>query len=267
MRARCALPACSAAPAALQAHAASALTVPHAHDAATKAACVKVPADGFLNREAMRGAMSRPRVIMNCACTLDGKLAAPDGASMPLSDDVDWRRVHHLRASVDAILVGVGTILSDDPSLKVKEELAPVPPNRKLLRVVLDTHGRTPAKARVADGTAPSLILTGPDVPMKWPKAQQQSVELDGGRIDIGKALEALGRRGVRDVLVEGGGQVLRAFLQTPFVEQWTIYMAPVLVGGQGPSIFDGKPSMIGRRLHVENVESQGKGVLWTLRP
>jgi riboflavin-specific deaminase-like protein len=210
----------------------------------------------------------RPRVILNCACTLDGKLAAPDGASMPLSDEVDWRRVHHLRASADAILVGVNTVLRDDPSLKVKEELAPVPPNRKLLRVVLDSKGRTPPKARVVDGTAPTLIITGPKVPMKWPKAQQQSVSLDGeGRIDIPAALDALGRRGVRELLVEGGGQVLRAFLQTPFVERWHIYMAPVLVGGNGPSIFDGKPSMIGRRVHVENVEPQGKGVLWTLRP
>lgn len=205
---------------------------------------------------------------MNCACSLDGKLAAPDGAAMPLSDELDWRRVHHLRASADAILVGVNTILRDDPSLKVKGELAPVPPNRKLLRVVLDTHGRTPANARVVDGTAPTLILTGPKVPMKWPKAQQQSVKLDAeGRIDLGAALDALGKRGVRELLVEGGGQVLRSFLQTPYVESWTVYMAPVLVGGAGPSIFDGKPSMIGRRIHVENIEPQGKGALWTLRP
>ena len=226
----------------------------------------------LFNRLPIRGGMeakpSRPRVIMNCACTLDGKIAAPDGASMPLSDELDWRRVHHLRASVDAILVGVNTIIRDDPALKVKEDLAPVPPNRKLLRVVLDSKGRTPSKARVVDGTAPSLIVTGPGVPLRWPKAQQQSVKLDAaGQVDIGAALEALHKRGVRDVLVEGGAQVLRSFLQTPFVERWTIYMAPVLVGGTGPSIFEGRPSMIGRRLHIENVEAQGKGVLWTIRP
>jgi riboflavin-specific deaminase-like protein len=212
--------------------------------------------------------VDRPRVWLNCACSLDGKIAAPDGHAMPLSDEQDWRRVHLLRASSDAILVGVGTIVKDDPGLKVKEDLAPVPPNRKLLRVVLDPKGRTPAKARVADGSAPTLILTGPGVPKRWPRADQEEVPLDpAGRIDLVEAMKALGRRGVKTVLVEGGAAVIRSFLQTDLVERWTLYQAPVLVGGNGPSIFDGRPSMIGRRMHVENVEPKGKGVLWTLRP
>lgn len=212
--------------------------------------------------------MARPRVLINCACSLDGKIAAPDGHPMPLSDEQDLRRVHLLRADSDAILVGVGTVLRDDPGLKVKEDLAPVPPNRDLLRVVLDPKGRTPPGARVADGSAPTLILTGPGVPPRWKKVQQAEVPLDGaGRIDLAAAVDLLGNRGVETLLVEGGAKVLRSFLQTDLVERWTLYMAPVLVGGNGPSIFDGKPSLIGRRMHVENVEPRGKGVLWTLRP
>jgi riboflavin-specific deaminase-like protein len=212
--------------------------------------------------------VGRPRILLNCACTLDGKIAAPDGHPMPLSDDVDWRRVHNLRASSDAILVGVNTILRDDPNLKVKEDFAPVPPNRKLIRVVLDSKGRTPRGARVVDGSAPTYILHGPGVKAQWPRAETIEVPVDTtGKIDLVAAMEALHERGVRDVLVEGGAQVIRAFLNTDLVEQWTLYMAPVLVGGTGPSIFDGRPSMIGRRLHVENVVPQGKGVLWTFRP
>ncbi len=212
--------------------------------------------------------MGRPRVLLNCACSLDGKIAAPDGAQMPLSDEADWRRVHTLRSNMDAILVGVNTVLRDDPALKVKEEFAPVPPNRKLLRVVLDAKGRTPKGARVVDGSAPTLIFHGPGLRPQWARADDAAVATDpAGRLDLEAVLEALHERGVRDVLVEGGAQVIRSFLQTDFVERWTIYMAPVLVGGNGPSIFDGKPSMIGRRMHVENVEPQGKGVLWTLRP
>jgi riboflavin-specific deaminase-like protein len=212
--------------------------------------------------------MNRPRVLLNCACSLDGKLAAPDGAAMPFSDEADWRRVHLLRASSDAILVGVGTVLRDNPGLKVKQDLAPLPPNRDLLRVVLDPRGRTPRGAKVVDGSAPSLVMTGPGVPGHWPKAEQEEVPLEpSGLLDLGAVLEALHRRGVRMLLVEGGANVLRSFLNSTFVDEWTLYQAPVLVGGQGPSIFDGKPSMIGRRLHVENVEPRGKGVLWTFRP
>ncbi len=187
---------------------------------------------------------------------------------MPLSDDADWRRVHLLRSSVDAILVGVGTIMRDDPNLKVKEEFAPVSPNRKLVRVVLDSKGRTPKGARVVDGSAPTVILHGPGIRAQWPKAQAVEVAADAaGTVNVAAAMEALHERGVRDLLVEGGAQVIRSFLNTDLVERWTLYMAPVLIGGTGPSIFDGKPSMIGRRLHVENVAPQGKGVLWTLRP
>jgi riboflavin-specific deaminase-like protein len=216
----------------------------------------------------VRPGAGKPRVLLNCACSLDGKMAAPDGQAMPLSDETDWRRVHLLRASSDAILVGVGTILRDDPSLRIKEDLAPKPPNRELLRVVLDPKGRTPPGAKVVDGSAPTLVLTGPGVPSRWKRAGHAEVALDAaGRIDLAAALDLLGSRGVGTLMVEGGAQVLRSFLQTDFVERWTLYMAPVLVGGNGPSIFDGRPSMIGRRMHVENVEPRGKGVLWTLRP
>lgn len=212
--------------------------------------------------------MARSRVLLNCACSLDGKIAAPDGAAMPLSDEVDWRRVHVLRSSVDAIIVGVGTVIRDDPSLKVKEEFAPVPPNRDLIRIVLDSKGRTPKTAAIVDGTAPTIILHGPGIRPQWPKADAIEMPVDAaGRIDLPAAMEWLHGYGIRDLLVEGGAQVIRAFLQTDLVEQWTLYMAPMLIGGTGPSIYDGKPSMIGRRLHVENVQPQGKGVLWTLRP
>jgi diaminohydroxyphosphoribosylaminopyrimidine deaminase/5-amino-6-(5-phosphoribosylamino)uracil reductase len=102
----------------------------------------------------------------------------------------------------------------------------------------------------------------------RWPKADHAEVATDPlGRIDLAAALDVLEARGVRTLMVEGGAQVLRSFIGSGLVDQWTLYQAPVLVGGNGPSIFDGKPSMIGRRLHVENVEPRGKGVLWTLRP
>jgi diaminohydroxyphosphoribosylaminopyrimidine deaminase/5-amino-6-(5-phosphoribosylamino)uracil reductase len=165
-------------------------------------------------------------------------------------------------------MVGVGTVLSDDPGLKVNAEYAPVSPRRKLLRVILDSKGRTPTGARAVDASAPTLVLHGPGVRSRWPKAEALAVPLDAnGSIDLEAALTILHQRGVERLLVEGGSRVLRAFLDSGFVERWTIYQAPMLIGGNGPSIFDGRPSSIGRRLHVENVEPQGKGVLWTIRP
>ncbi|HLF16455.1 MAG TPA: RibD family protein [Candidatus Thermoplasmatota archaeon] len=212
--------------------------------------------------------MARPVVLLNCACSLDGRLAAPDGSPLPFSDEVDWRRVHLLRAESEAVLVGVNTVLSDDPSLKVKEDHAPLRPGHRLLRVVLDAKGRTPPGARVADGSAPSLIVTAKGVKGRWARAEHATVpESEEGRLDLNAVLDLLARRGVEQLLVEGGGTVLRAFVDAGLCDRWTIYQAPVLVGGAGPSIFPGRPSSIGRRLHVENVEPQGKGVLWTLRP
>ena len=148
-------------------------------------------------------------------------------------------------------------------------DYAPVPPNRRLLRVVMDAEGRTPDAANVVDGSAPTLIFVGMGVKKRWRHADVIEVPVDanGETLDLPEVLTNLHERGVRNLLVEGGARVLRSFLNSPYVDQWTLYQAPVLVGGTGPSIFEGRPSMIGRRLHVENVEPQGKGVLWTLRP
>ena len=204
------------------------------------------------------------RVTLNCATSLDGRLAAPDGSPLRLSDDIDWRRVHGLRVSHDAILVGIETILHDDPSLRVKQEYAHGPDP---LRVVLDTHGRTPQDAQVTDGSAETLILHGPGLEVDWPACDQAEMPLKEDVLDLTAVIAYLEKRGVRSVLVEGGGTVLRAFVASGMAHVWTIYQAPVLIGGNGPQLWPGTPSGQGRRFHVENIERQGKGVLWTLRP
>lgn len=208
--------------------------------------------------------MSRPRVLLNCASSLDGKIAAPDGSPLLLSDELDLRRVHSLRSSCEAVLIGIGTVMADNPSLRVDPNFSA---GRDPMRVILDSKGRTPPTARVVDGSAPTLIFHGPGARPKYPNAQVKAVPLKDGELDLDAVLQRLGDLGVRRLLVEGGGTVLKSFVKAGLVDEWTLYQAPVLVGGEGPSMWPGRPTGQGRRLHVENVEPRGKGVLWTFRP
>ena len=115
----------------------------------------------------------RPRVIINAAMSVDGKIALADGRGVRISNEEDLRRVHHLRAAADAVLVGVGTILKDDPKLTVKPEYAK---GRNPLRVVLDSDGKTPFGASVLDGSAPTLIATTADCGKTFPRAAPVAV-------------------------------------------------------------------------------------------
>jgi riboflavin-specific deaminase-like protein len=208
----------------------------------------------------------RPGVHLNCASSLDGRLASPDGSPLRFSDEGDLRRVHALRAACDAILVGVGTVVADDPSLRVKPELAAGPDP---LRVVLDPTGRTPADARVLDGSAATLVVTGPDLARTdWRAAETVALPLDGdGRLPVAGVLAELGRRGVASILVEGGAAVLRAFLESGAWDTFTLFQAPVLIGGDGPQLWPGAPADPPWPLRLQGVELAGAGALWTFAP
>ncbi len=199
------------------------------------------------------------RVHVNCAISLDGRLANRDGSPLRLSDAHDMRRVHGLRAACDAILVGVGTVLADDPSLRLKQDLAegndPTP-------VILDTGARVPAGARVMrEGT---LWVHADDVhPTVPPGVVSLPVPRGTRGVDLEAMLEALEGHGIGSLLVEGGAAVLRSFLETDAWDVLTVYQAPVAVGG-GPS-FPG----IGEAPWWPHAvpQAQGAGVLWTISP
>lgn len=204
------------------------------------------------------------RVHLNCAVSRDGRLAAPDGSPLRLSDERDLRRVHGLRAELGAILVGVGTVVADDPSLRVKAAYAEGPDP---LRVVLDPRGRTPQGARILQGDAPTLVLHGPGMDRDWGDAEPREVPLDGsGRIAPVTVVATLSHRGVASLLVEGGAEVLRSFLASDVWQVCTVYEAPVEVGGDGPALpppADWPPAfgVVGEAVVA------GEGRLWTFRP
>jgi 2,5-diamino-6-(ribosylamino)-4(3H)-pyrimidinone 5'-phosphate reductase len=178
----------------------------------------------------------RPRVVINCAASVDGKTALPDGRPAAISSREDFARVHRLRAASDAILVGIGTVLADDPSLVVKEEFAPGA--RNPLRVVLDSNGRTPDSARVLDGRAKTVIFTAEACRKEWSGAD--AVRAGISRVDLAKALDALGGMGVRSVMVEGGGTVIWEFIRLGLADEVKIFVGDMVIGGKGPSLANG---------------------------
>ena len=168
--------------------------------------------------------------------TADGKLAFASGRQLRISSEQDMARVHQLRNSVDAVVVGVGTVLTDDPKLTVKEKYLDGASVSQPVRVVLDSSGKTPRDALVVNEAARSILIVGSGV-----KASGfgPSVEIlhcdcdDSGYIDVKKALEALSSHGISSVLIEGGSEVIWSSLRAGVIDELWTYVGPMLVGGK----------------------------------
>ena len=211
---------------------------------------------GLLAREAEGGALrpwlhamrtGRPFITWKYAATLDGRVAASDFTSQWITSSVSRVDVHELRARVDAILVGSGTVLADDPQLTVRgadDALA----SRQPLRVVLDRRHRTPADARVLDSAAETLVLDTAVVRF---------------------ALKALFDRGVRHVLLEGGPTVAGAFLEAQSIDEVVAYLAPKLLGGGPNALGDSGISTIDEAvtLDVDEVSRLGDDIKIVAHP
>lgn len=194
----------------------------------------------------------RPLVTLKWAMTLDGKIATRTGDSKWISCEASRRYGHRLRAWNQAILVGVGTVLQDDPLLTCR-----VPGGRNPLRVVLDTHLRTPVNSQLVRTVedAPLLIATVRGAP----KAKRRLFETAGaevvslrkrrGRVDLEALLDLLGQRGISTLLVEGGSEVHGAFCDQKLADHVVAFVAPKIVGGREavPSVQgDGAPAIGG---------------------
>jgi diaminohydroxyphosphoribosylaminopyrimidine deaminase/5-amino-6-(5-phosphoribosylamino)uracil reductase len=148
----------------------------------------------------------RPWVVLKLAATLDGRIAAPDGTSRWITGETARIDAHRLRARADAVLVGAGTVRADDPALTVR-----LPADDP------DFRGSDQQPIRVVMGRAPAGAAVEP------------ALELSG---DPGDVLDELGRRGVLEVLVEGGATVAHAFHSSRLVDRYVLYLAPALFGG-----------------------------------
>ena len=168
-------------------------------------------------------------VTLKLATSLDGRIATASGESQWITGEVARLEVHRLRAAHDAVLVGVGTVLADDPELTVR---LPGRPVDQPLRVVLDSGLRTPPTAKVASG-GDSLILTVAE-PRPVGSARVERVEPDGARPSVKASLAAMKRHGITSVMIEGGGEVAASFLRAGLVDRLEWFRAPILIGGEG---------------------------------
>ena len=168
------------------------------------------------------------RVTLKLATSLDGRIATASGESRWITGEAARLEGHRLRAAHDAILVGVETVLHDDPELTARL------PGRSVdqpLRVVLDSRLRTPPSAKLAGPN--SLILTAV-APQPVGDAEVRQVEAQDGRPAVPAVLKALKTAGAASILIEGGGQVAAAFLRAGAVDRLEWFRAPILLGGEG---------------------------------
>jgi diaminohydroxyphosphoribosylaminopyrimidine deaminase/5-amino-6-(5-phosphoribosylamino)uracil reductase len=215
-----------------------------------------------------------PFVTLKWAMSLDGKIAAHRGGPTSLSGEAARRYGHELRNLYDAVLVGVGTVLADDPSLTCRLPAETHPAPRNPLRVIVDSRLRTPPSARVVVGTAeaPTLIATtGAASPDRVEALRRAGAEVlvqehADGRVDLRALLADLGRRGVLSVLIEGGGTVNAAALSEGLVDKVIAIIAPRLIGGtEAPTPLDGAGPVSapgGLRLRDVQVRRLGEDVV-----
>ena len=186
----------------------------------------------------------RPYLIWKYAATLDGRSAAADGSSMWITSEAARMDVHAHRSTVDAVIVGVGTVLADDPQLTARNLRDGSLAIRQPLRVVVDSGGRTPPDARVRDGAAPTWIATAAEVG-----------EPGGDQVDLHRLLTRLYERDVRAALLEGGPRLAGAFLARGLVDKVIGYLAPKLLGAGPTALVDAGVGTIADAIELELID------------
>jgi diaminohydroxyphosphoribosylaminopyrimidine deaminase/5-amino-6-(5-phosphoribosylamino)uracil reductase len=186
----------------------------------------------------------RPFVTLKLAASLDGKIATRTGSSRWITAQAARLHVHRLRAESDAVMVGIGTALADDPRLT--GQLGAM---RQPIRVVVDSRARLPTDAAMLREPGGPVIVAAT---LRAPRSRVAALRRAGaevlllrerqGRVDLRALLEALGRRGITSLLVEGGSEIAGSLLDAHLVNKFVLFLAPILVGGaRAPMIAAGR--------------------------
>jgi len=218
----------------------------------------------------------RPFVHLKLAASLDGRIATRTRDSRWVTGEAARQRAHLLRAEAGAVLVGAGTVRADDPLLTARG-LPDTPP--AMTRVVLDPRLTTSAESRLARTAheSPVLIfaeeasLDGREHALAERGVEVVTVPRSGGGLDLGSVLDELGRRGIKGLFVEGGGETASGFVAAGLVDKMTIFYAPKLLGPEGVPMIGGplSPGLVADapRFSVSGVEQVGEDVEITFYP
>ncbi|MCX7835141.1 MAG: bifunctional diaminohydroxyphosphoribosylaminopyrimidine deaminase/5-amino-6-(5-phosphoribosylamino)uracil reductase RibD [bacterium] len=180
-----------------------------------------------------------PYTILKIAQSLDGKIATSTGQSQWITGELSRRFVHQVRSEVDAVIVGIGTVLQDDPLLNVRLVKGQNP-----IRIILDSRFRTPPTAKLFQIPSPIIVMgiagEGVDRQLKLKQAGAEVIELPKAdeHLSLFDALRVLPRRGINRILVEGGRKIATEFLKKKLVDELIVAIAPKIIGEDGISSF-----------------------------
>ena len=182
----------------------------------------------------------KPYILLNSAMTLDGKIATENG-QLEISGRKDWMRVHKLRCDFDAIMVGINTVLIDDPRLTVHK----IDTSRKCnpVRIVIDSKARTPLDARVLNDDADTIIIVSSlaDVNDVERLSSRAEVIVSGDEeVDLKEAMSILYDKGIKSILQEGGSTLNFAMLEEQLIDRISVCIGPKILGGVSSKTFVG---------------------------
>jgi len=212
-------------------------------------------------------------VVVNAAMSADGKLSSRRREQIEISGPDDFDRVDRIRHAVDAVAVGIGTVLADDPHLTLddperqqqrREGGRPANP----ARVVVDSRGRTPPESRICDDAADTFVLVSTAAPEARRRALREAgaelIVAGDERVDLPAAVDELEAAGIERLLVEGGGELIFSVIENGLIDRLTVYVGSLVIGGrEAPTLADGEGFIEEfPRLSLEAVDRVDDGVV-----
>jgi 2,5-diamino-6-(ribosylamino)-4(3H)-pyrimidinone 5'-phosphate reductase len=218
-------------------------------------------------------------VLVNAATSADGKLSSRRREQIAISGPADFDRVDALRSESDAVMIGIGTVLADDPHLTLDgptiaaREDRGDPPHPA--RVVADSRARTPSDARIVDDAATTYLLVSEAAPADRIEALRgtgaEVIVAGEERVVLPEALSELESRGIERLMVEGGGELIASLFEAELVDELSVFVGPLVIGGrEAPTLADGEGFLEEfPDLSLDSVERLDAGVLlrWRVRP